>query len=71
MSTETRTPIADVTRPQHPELESNIVELLGAVDLPDRIAIPCLFQDIAEQDDGFSLLKGTNMVLDDPLEELK
>ncbi|NLR21721.1 MULTISPECIES: ATP-binding protein [Pseudoalteromonas] len=71
LSAPTRTPIADVTRPQHPEFESSIVELLGAVDLPDRIANPCLFQDIAEQDEGFSLLKGTNTVLDDPLGELK
>jgi ABC-type dipeptide/oligopeptide/nickel transport system ATPase component len=60
----------DITKPQHPEFASKLVELLNAVDLSSRIDDPDLFQQAAEVDDPIQYLRRRKVVLDDPLSEL-
>ncbi len=60
----------DITKPQHPEFSSQIIELLGAVDLSTRIREPDLFQQASEADDPIQYLRRRRVLLDDPLSEL-
>lgn len=60
----------DITKPQHPEFASQVIELLGAVDLSSRINDPDLFQQAAEVDDPIQYLRKRKVLLDDPLSEL-
>ncbi|WP_050921614.1 ATP-binding protein [Vibrio harveyi] len=60
----------DVTKPQHPEFATKLVELVGAVDLLDRIKDPDLFQQAAGLEDPMGYLRTRNVMLDDPLSEL-
>ncbi|ENM6584228.1 ATP-binding protein [Vibrio alginolyticus] len=60
----------DITKPQHPEFASRLIELVGAVDLLDRIKDPDLFQQAAGLEDPILYLRSRNVVLDDPLSEL-
>ncbi|TKF36097.1 ATP-binding protein [Vibrio kanaloae] len=60
----------DITKPQHPEFASMLVELVGAVDLSSRIDDPDLFQQAAGLEEPMEYLRKRNIVLDDPLSEL-
>ena len=60
----------DITKPQHPEFASRLIELVGAVDLLYRIKDPDLFQQAADLEDPMCYLRSRNVVLDDPLSEL-
>jgi hypothetical protein len=60
----------DITKPQHPEFASKLIELVHAVDLKNRIADPDLFQQAAGLEDPMRYLRSRNIVLDDPLSEL-
>lgn len=60
----------DITKPQHPEFSSKLIELVEAVDLKSRITDPDLFQQAAGLEDPMSYLRSRNIVIDDPLSEL-
>lgn len=60
----------DITKPQHPEFASKLIELVEAVDLKARIDDPDLFQQAAGLENPMSYLRSRNIVLDDPLSEL-
>ncbi|MGR3969678.1 ATP-binding protein [Shewanella sp. 1180_01] len=60
----------DITKPQHPEFSSKLIELLGAVDLLDRIKDPDIFQQAAGLDDPIRFLRQKKLMLDDPLNDL-
>lgn len=60
----------DITKPQHPEFASKLIELVGAVDLNSRINDPDLFQQAANLEEPMRYLRSRNIVLDDPLTEL-
>ncbi|MDP5148133.1 ATP-binding protein [Shewanella sp. ULN5] len=60
----------DITKPQHPEFSSKLIELLGAVDLLDRIKDPDIFQQAAGLEDPISFLRQKKLMLDDPLNDL-
>ncbi|MBP3140584.1 ATP-binding protein [Aliivibrio fischeri] len=60
----------DITKPQHPEFASKLIELVGAVDLMGRIKDPDLFQQAAGLEDPMHYLRSRSIVLDDPLSEL-
>ncbi|OQQ02062.1 transposase [Vibrio splendidus] len=60
----------DITKPQHPEFASRVIELVDAVDLKSRIDDPDLFQQAAGLEDPMRYLRSRNVVLDDPLLEL-
>nr|MCC4820979.1 ATP-binding protein [Vibrio lentus] len=60
----------DITKPQHPEFASKLIELVEAVDLKGRIEDPDLFQQAAGLEDPMRYLRSRNIVLDDPLSEL-
>jgi len=57
----------DITRPQHPEFEVKIREILGAIDLSGRISNPDLFQQASDFEDPLNNLRNTDIVYDDPL----
>ena len=60
----------DITKPQHPEFTSRLIELLGAVDISDRITDPDVFQQAVESNDPIRFLRLQKFMLDDPLTEL-
>ncbi|MEZ9678365.1 ATP-binding protein [Vibrio splendidus] len=60
----------DITKPQHPEFASKLIELVEAVDLKARIDDPDLFQQAAGLEDPMRYLRSRNIVLDGPLSEL-
>ncbi|MCC5450696.1 ATP-binding protein [Rheinheimera sp. UJ51] len=60
----------DITKPQHPEFSSKLIELLGAVDLLDRIKDPDIFQQATGLEDPISFLRQKKLMLDDPLNDL-
>ena len=60
----------DITKPQHPEFTSKLIELVEAVDLNNRIGDPDLFQQAAGLEDPIRYLRSRNIVFDDPLSEL-
>jgi hypothetical protein len=60
----------DITKPQHPEFSSKLIELLGAVDLLDRIKDPDIFQQATGLEDPTSFLRQKKLMLDDPLNDL-
>lgn len=62
-----KTFIADITRPQHPEFEMQLRELVGAVDLPNRIRDPDMFQRAAELENPVDMLKKMGIVCDNPI----
>lgn len=68
--TKTADKTGDITKPQHPEFASTLIELIGAVDLFSRITDPDLFQQAAEVEDPIKYLRSRNVLLDDPLSEL-
>ncbi|MDN8558367.1 ATP-binding protein [Citrobacter werkmanii] len=70
ISTAAHTLIADVTRPQHPEFDMKLRELVGAVDLPDRIGDPDIFQRAAGQEHPIDMLRLEGIIEDDPLVRL-
>lgn len=65
-----KTFIADITRPQHPEFEMQLRELIGSVDLFARIPEADIFQQALEHERPLELLKKRKIVCDDPLLEL-
>lgn len=60
----------DITKPQHPEFASKLIELVGAVDLKSRINDPDLFQQAAGLEEPIRYLRSREIVIDDPLSEL-
>lgn len=60
----------DITKPQHPEFASRIIELLGAVDLMNRIKDPDIFQRAGKSDNPLNFLTINSLLLGDPLTEL-
>jgi hypothetical protein len=60
----------DITKPQHPEFATQLIELLGAVDLNDRIKAPDIFQQAAGLEDPITFLRQKKLLLEDPLSEL-
>lgn len=60
----------DITKPQHPEFSPQLIELLGAVDIGDRIKDPDVFQQAGELKDPIRFLRQQKLMLDDPLTEL-
>ena len=60
----------DITKPQHPEFAGQLIELIGAVDLNDRIKFTDIFQQASGLEDPISLLRQKKMLLEDPLSEL-
>ncbi|NRF27447.1 ATP-binding protein [Vibrio coralliilyticus] len=60
----------DITKPQHPEFASKLIELVDAVDLKSRIDDPDLFQQAAGLEDPMRYLRSREIVIDDPLSEL-
>ena len=60
----------DITKPQHPEFSSKLIELLGAVDLLDRIKDPDIFQQATGLEDPISFFRQKKLMLDDPLTDL-
>ncbi|MGF1865303.1 ATP-binding protein [Enterovibrio norvegicus] len=60
----------DITKPQHPEFASQLIELLGAVDLHSRIEDPDLFQQAADAENPLQYLRRKGVLQDDPLSEL-
>ncbi|OBU45467.1 transposase [Photobacterium damselae] len=60
----------DITKPQHSEFASQLVELMGGVDLSHRIAVLDLFQQAAGLDNPIEYLRSRAYLLDDPLSEL-
>lgn len=60
----------DITKPQHPEFASRIIELLGAVDLVSRIKDPDIFQRAGKSDNPLQFLTLNSLMLGDPLTEL-
>ncbi|MEZ8803744.1 hypothetical protein AB6D78_21415 [Vibrio splendidus] len=60
----------DITKPQHSEFASRVIELVDAVDLKSRIDDPDLFQQAAGLEGPMRYLRSRNVVLDDPLLEL-
>tara|TARA_R110002126_G_scaffold75469_15_gene188365 strand:+ start:1518 stop:2960 length:1443 start_codon:yes stop_codon:yes gene_type:complete len=65
-----KTFIADITRPQHPEFEMQLRELIGSVDLSARISEPDIFQQVFEYEQPLEILKKRRILCDDPLLEL-
>lgn len=61
----------DITKPQHSEFSSKIIEVLGAVDILTRINNPDLMQQAADSDDPILYMKSKKVLLDDPLEQFK
>lgn len=60
----------DITKPQHSEFASQLVELMGAVDLSHRIVDPDLFQQAVGLDNPTDYLRNREYLMDDPLSEL-
>ncbi|MFA0115478.1 ATP-binding protein [Vibrio sp. 10N.261.46.E11] len=60
----------DITKPQHPEFASKVIELVDSVDLKSRIDDPDLFQQAAGLEDPMRYLRSREIVIDDPLSEL-
>ncbi|MCT7943635.1 ATP-binding protein [Shewanella holmiensis] len=60
----------DITKPQHPEFSSKLIELLGAVDLLDRIKDPDIFQQATGLEDPIAFLRQQKLMLDEPLNDL-
>lgn len=69
-STTTVDKTGDITKPQHPEFSPQLIELVEAIDLKNRIDDLDLFQQVAELNDPISYLKSKNVLLDDPLSQL-
>lgn len=60
----------DITKPQHPEFASKLIELVGSVDLLSRIRDPDLCQQASEANNPIDYLRGKKLMLENPLEEL-
>lgn len=60
----------DTTKPQHQEFTSRLIELLGAVDIGDRIIAPDIFQQTEESKDPIHFLRQQKLIFDDPFTEL-
>lgn len=65
--TASKTLIPDITRPQHPEFEMQLRELVGSVDLFARISEPDIFQQAIDYERPLEILKTKISVCDDPL----
>jgi ABC-type dipeptide/oligopeptide/nickel transport system ATPase component len=63
--------IGDITRPQHPEFEHQLRDLLNAVDLPLRITDPDLLRRAIDEENPLKYFKDNNVLCDDPLEQFK
>ncbi len=59
----------DITKPQHFEFSSRLIELVGAVDLMAQIKDPDIFTQATGLKDPMQYLRSRNIVLDDPLSE--
>ena len=59
----------DITKPQHPEFASKLIELTNAVDLQSRIKDPDVFQSAGETSDPIRILRQRGLLLEDPLTE--
>ena len=60
----------DITKPQHPEFAGQLIELIGAVDLNDRVKVPDTFQQAGGFENPISFLRQKKVLLEDPLSEL-
>ena len=60
----------DITKPQHPEFAGQLIELIGAVDLNDRVKFPDTFQQAGGFENPISFLRQKKVLLEDPLSEL-
>jgi hypothetical protein len=60
----------DITKPQHPEFATQLIEILGAVDINERIKAPDIFQQAAGLEDPIAFLRQKKLLLEDPLSEL-
>ena len=61
----------DITKPQHPEFALKLTGLLAEVDLLTLVDDPDLFQRASEFDVPVQYLRSRDILLDDPLSELK
>jgi ABC-type dipeptide/oligopeptide/nickel transport system ATPase component len=65
-----KTYIPDITRPQHPEFEMKLRELIISVDIFNRIADPDIFQQAVDHEWSLEIIKQKNILCNDPLLEL-
>lgn len=66
----TSAPIADVTRPQHPEFSAKLLELTACIDLLSRIEDPDLLRRGVDEVDANEYFRGIGILCDDPLKQL-
>ncbi len=65
--TSTQKPIADVTRPQHPEFSVSLIELMHKTSILSGAGDLELVRTTIEQEDKLEYLKRNNLLCDDPL----
>lgn len=70
LSSKTIDKTGDVTKPQHVEFASLLIEKINDVSLSDKIMSFDLFQYSTSMDDPLKYLRNKNVLLDDPLSEL-
>ncbi|MEZ8740536.1 AAA family ATPase [Photobacterium swingsii] len=58
----------DITKPQHPEFAKQFIDILGIVDLHERIEDTDLFQRAGKSGNPLEYLRLNGVLLDDPLQ---
>lgn len=58
----------DITKPQHPEFAKQLINILGMVDLHEKIQDTDLFQRAGKSDNPLEYLRRNDVLLDDPLQ---
>ncbi|MEZ9136973.1 AAA family ATPase [Vibrio breoganii] len=58
----------DITKPQHPEFAKQLIDILGIVDLHEKIQDTDLFQRAGKSDNPLEYLRRNDALLDDPLQ---
>ncbi|BBC40536.1 hypothetical protein FA893_17675 [Photobacterium damselae subsp. piscicida] len=58
----------DITKPQHPEFAKQLIDILGIVDLDEKIQDSDLFQRAGKSDNPLEYLRRNDALLDDPLQ---
>ena len=66
--TNSRKTIVDISRPQPPEFEYQLRDLINAVDLNARIEKPDQLRRASDDDSPINQLKNNGILCDDPLE---